>query len=57
MTVSDLAKASGVSRRMLQGVEQGSRNPGLRNVFELAAALGVPPSELVRDAEGDPSPD
>lgn len=51
MTLDALAVASGVSRVMLVAIEHGRRNPGLRSIFELAAALGVPASELIAEAE------
>lgn len=55
LTLSALADASGVGRVMLVAIEHGRRNPGVRSVFELAAALGVRPSELI--AEADPGGD
>ena len=53
-SVSELARRSGVSRRMLQGVEVGARNPSVRTLMDLAAALGTRASEMLAEAELDP---
>lgn len=44
-----LANASGISRRMIVGVESGDANISLSSLDKLAAALGVDFVELVRD--------
>ncbi|NNU63244.1 XRE family transcriptional regulator [Ochrobactrum soli] len=44
-----LANASGISRRMIVGVESGDANISLSSLDKLAAALGVDFIELVRD--------
>lgn len=41
-----LAELAGVHRTYLSSLELGQRNVGLDNILALAAALGVPPSEL-----------
>jgi transcriptional regulator with XRE-family HTH domain len=51
MTLDDLSQAAGISRVMLVAIEHGRRNPGIRSIFELAAALGVPAAELVAEAQ------
>lgn len=43
-----LAKASGVSRRMLVGIEGGDNNVSLATLDRIAAALGVTFADLVR---------
>lgn len=43
-----LAKASGVSRRMLVGIESGDTNVSLATLDRIAAALGVTFADLVR---------
>lgn len=42
MSVSDLARASGVSKSTLSEVERGRGNPSIETVEALAAALSVP---------------
>ena len=44
----DLADAAGVHRTYVSSLERGLRNVGLDNVYRLADALGVEPSELFR---------
>jgi transcriptional regulator with XRE-family HTH domain len=46
MSQEDLADAAGVHRTYVSSLERGLRNVGLDNVFALADALGVDPSEL-----------
>ena len=41
-----LASVAGLDRSYLGGVERGSRNVSLKNIVEIARALGVPPAEL-----------
>lgn len=49
-----LAKASGVSRRMLVGIESGDTNVSLATLDRIAAGLGVTFADLVRaPATGD----
>src|SRR4051812_3414120 len=47
LSVSDLARASGVAKATLSGLESGSANPTLETLWALAAALGVSLGELV----------
>lgn len=47
----DLAQAASVKRSYISLIEQGRVEPGLSIQERLAAALGVPLSELVADAE------
>ncbi len=49
-TLDQLAAASGVSRRMLVNVEQGSANPSVGTLLRLADALGVGLPALVEPA-------
>jgi transcriptional regulator with XRE-family HTH domain len=46
-----LARRADLSRSYLWGLERGTRNPTLGTIAELAAVLGMLPSELVREAE------
>ncbi len=47
----ELALDAGMDRAYLGGVERGERNPSLTNVFKIADALGVRPSEIHARAE------
>ncbi len=49
----DLAKKAGFSRAYISDVENGYRNLGLDNLYQIAAALGVDGSFLVHKAEFD----
>jgi transcriptional regulator with XRE-family HTH domain len=42
-----LADRCGLHRTYVGGIERGERNVGFGNLLKLAAALDVPPSELV----------
>jgi len=42
---------SGLDRTYVSGIERGVRNPTIRIVIRLAAALGVRPSTLFKRAE------
>ncbi len=42
----DLAFEAGLDRTYISGVERGVRNPTITVIAEIAAALGVPVSEL-----------
>lgn len=50
-----LALDSGIDRAYVGGVERGERNASLTNIFKLADALGVKPSELHARAEKMPA--
>lgn len=55
-TLDQLAHRSGVSRRMLVNVEQGSANPSIATLLRLAGALGIGLPDLVDTTgpAGDP---
>jgi transcriptional regulator with XRE-family HTH domain len=53
LTQEDLAGRAGIHRTYLSDVERGSRNLSLVNIEKLAAALGLPMSELFRLVERD----
>jgi len=36
----------GLDRTYISGIERGARNPSLTNIFKIAAALEVSPSEI-----------
>jgi transcriptional regulator with XRE-family HTH domain len=46
-----LALESGLDRSYVGGIERGEKNPSLTNVFKLASALNVRPSEIHLRAE------
>ncbi len=52
MTQEALALESGLSRNLLVDVELGKSGLLFERLFDLAAALGVPPSELLAVDEG-----
>lgn len=47
MSQGDIARALGVDRSYISGVERGVRNPSLKNIERIARALGVDLSELL----------
>jgi transcriptional regulator with XRE-family HTH domain len=51
MTLEELAKASGLHWTYLSGIERGQRNPTLKVLAAVSAALKIKTSELVRLAE------
>jgi transcriptional regulator with XRE-family HTH domain len=51
MSQRALAEQSGISRRMIVGIESGEANISLSSLDRLAEALGVSFSEIVRPAE------
>jgi transcriptional regulator with XRE-family HTH domain len=48
MSQEALAEAAGLHRTYVSSLERGLRNVGIDNVYALADALGVDPSELFR---------
>jgi transcriptional regulator with XRE-family HTH domain len=42
----ELAEKAGIHRTYLGGIERGERNPCLKNILQVATALGVTLSEL-----------
>jgi transcriptional regulator with XRE-family HTH domain len=49
LSQEDLADLCNLHRTYIGGIERGERNVGLMNILHLAKALGVLPSELLRD--------
>ncbi|MEK7668201.1 MAG: helix-turn-helix transcriptional regulator [Gemmatimonadota bacterium] len=44
-----LAQRAGIHRTYLSGIERGTRNPSLHNLFRIARALGTTLSDLTRE--------
>jgi transcriptional regulator with XRE-family HTH domain len=53
VTIEALAEASGLHPTYLSGIERGRRNPTLKVLTAIAAALDIKTSELIRLAEDD----
>lgn len=51
LTQEALALESGVTRNMLIHIEHGSRGVSFERLYDLAAALGIEPSELLPSAD------
>ena len=51
LTIEALADDSDTHFTYLSGIERGVRNPTWNKIRQLAQALEIPPSELVRHAE------
>lgn len=51
LSQEELALDAGIDRSYMGGVERGERNVGLTNVFKIADALKVRPSEIHVRAE------
>lgn len=49
-TLDELAERSGISRRMLVNIEQGSTNPSIATLLRISDALGVGLPSLVDGA-------
>ena len=54
MSLSELARAAGIGKATLSGLEHGTRNPTLETLYAVAGALGVPLTALVREQHGEP---
>lgn len=54
LTLSDLARASGVAKATLSALEGGRGNPTLETLSALAAALQVPMGDLITSADPEP---
>jgi transcriptional regulator with XRE-family HTH domain len=48
LTQEKFAELSGFSQQYVSSLEQGRRNPTVVTLYELAAALGVAPIDLIR---------
>jgi transcriptional regulator with XRE-family HTH domain len=41
-----LARLAGIDRTYIGGIERGERNAGIKNVWRIADALGIPAADL-----------
>jgi len=51
MSQEQLAFEAEMKRSYVSDLERGTRNPSVRALARLAAALGVDPADLLRDAD------
>jgi transcriptional regulator with XRE-family HTH domain len=51
MSQEGLALACELDRTYISGIERGTRNPSLTNIFKIAAALQASPAELFAHGE------
>ena len=51
LSLNELAKRAGLNRMAITFIERGERVPTLDTVARIAAALSIPPSELLAKAE------
>jgi transcriptional regulator with XRE-family HTH domain len=51
LSQEELGFESGYHRTYISLLERGKKSPSLNTVFQLAAALAVPPSEILRRTE------
>jgi transcriptional regulator with XRE-family HTH domain len=56
LTQEVVAERSGRGQQYLSNLERGKRNPTVVTLFEIAQALGVSHTELVRLDDDDPNP-
>ena len=48
LTQEQFADVSGFTQQYISGLESGQRNPTVVSLFELAQALGVEPTDLLK---------
>lgn len=51
LSQEELAFRAGLKRSYLSDLERGTRNPSVRALGRIADALGIAPSELLKDPE------
>ncbi|MBN8596052.1 MAG: helix-turn-helix transcriptional regulator [Planctomycetes bacterium] len=53
LSQEELARFAKIDRTYIGGIERGERNAGIKNVWRIADALGVPAAELFREASAN----
>ena len=56
VTLSALARAAGIGKATLSGLENGTRNPTLETLYAIATQLDVPLAEVLTDPAGRSAP-
>lgn len=51
LSQEELARLAKIDRTYIGGIERGERNAGIKNVWRIADALGVPAADLFREGE------
>ena len=52
LSQEELARQAKIDRTYIGGIERGERNAGIKNVWRIADALGVPAADLFREGGG-----
>lgn len=53
LSQEELARLAKIDRTYIGGIERGERNAGIKNVWRIADALGVPAADLFREGGAD----
>ncbi len=53
LSQENLARLAKIDRTYIGGIERGERNAGIRNVYRIADALGIPAADLFREGAGN----
>lgn len=53
LSQEELAYRAGLHRTYISSIERGERNVSLENIFAIAEALSIPPSDLLKPAIRD----
>ena len=52
LSQEELARLAKIDRTYIGGIERGERNAGIKNVWRIADALGMPAADLFQDGAG-----
>jgi transcriptional regulator with XRE-family HTH domain len=53
LSQEELARLAKIDRTYIGGIERGERNAGIKNVWRIADALGVPAADLFREGSAN----
>lgn len=53
LSQEELARLAKIDRTYIGGIERGERNAGIKNVWRIADALGIPAADLFREGSGN----